>query len=340
MFDGQIVTANPDERLSRGQATHVPILIGSTTADLPGTLPPANNPFSYFGANAATARTVYDPKGTMKPLAALLTIGVDITMHEPARFAAKQMTNAGQPAWLYRFGYVAQSLRPKAQGASHASELPYLFDTLDVRYGKNVTQKDREAGREFRSYIVNFIKTGNPNGAGLPQWTQYSPTRSNLMIFTPDRGPGMSPDPLKARLDLVERVANEQPSSSNAANKLAGTSWQLVKFQGGDDRVLTPDSRIKYTITFNADSSVNVRFDCNRGRGTWKSSGPNQLQFGPLALTRALCPPNSLHDRLVKDWGYVRSYVIKNGHLFLSLMADGGIYELEPLTPSQSVTPK
>ena len=49
------------------------------------------------------------------------------------------------------------------------------------------------------------------------------------------------------------------------------------------------------------------------------------------AVTRAMCPPGSLHDRVVKDMEYVRSYVMKDGHLFLSLMADGGIYELEPM---------
>jgi para-nitrobenzyl esterase len=68
------------------------------------------------------------------------------------------------------------------------------------------------------------------------------------------------------------------------------------------------------------------------GRGTWKSPGPNQLEFGPLALTRAMCPPGSLHDRIVKQWPFVRSYIIKDGRLFLSLMADGGIYEFEPLS--------
>jgi hypothetical protein len=41
------------------------------------------------------------------------------------------------------------------------------------------------------------------------------------------------------------------------------------------------------------------------------------------------CPPGSLHDRIVKDWSFVRSYVVKDGRLFLALMADGGIYELE-----------
>jgi para-nitrobenzyl esterase len=50
----------------------------------------------------------------------------------------------------------------------------------------------------------------------------------------------------------------------------------------------------------------------------------------PLALTRAVCPPGSLHDQWLKQWPYIRSYVMQDGHLFLSLMADGGIYEFEP----------
>ena len=61
------------------------------------------------------------------------------------------------------------------------------------------------------------------------------------------------------------------------------------------------------------------------------AAGDSQLQFGPLALTRAACPRPVLHDRIVKDWTFVRSYVKRNGHLFLSLMADGGIYEYEPI---------
>ena len=34
---------------------------------------------------------------------------------------------------------------------------------------------------------------------------------------------------------------------------------------------------------------------------------------------------------IVKQWGFIRSDVVKDGHLFLSLMADGGIYEFEPV---------
>jgi para-nitrobenzyl esterase len=132
------------------------------------------------------------------------------------------------------------------------------------------------------------------------------------------------------------------PVASTAASKattLEGTAWRLVEFKGGDDTVLTPDDRAKYTIEFGADGRVSARIDCNRGGGTWTSSGPNQLQFGPLALTRMMCPPGSLHDQIAKQWGNVRSYVIKDGHLYLSLMADGGIYEYEPM-PATAQPPK
>jgi para-nitrobenzyl esterase len=130
---------------------------------------------------------------------------------------------------------------------------------------------------------------------------------------------------------LLPAFACAQIPAQGATDSLGGTSWQLVKFHGGDDTILTPDDKAKYTIAFSTDGRVNVRIDCNRGFGTWKSSGRNQLEFGPLAITRAMCPPGSLHDHIVKQWGFVRSYVIKDGRLFLSLMADGGTYEFEPI---------
>ncbi len=136
------------------------------------------------------------------------------------------------------------------------------------------------------------------------------------------------PIPFTIAYDRARMVRRVQAATAT----LAGTSWQLVRFQGGDDKTATPDDRAKYTLAFASDGSVAVRVDCNRGRGTWKSDGPNQVQFGPMALTRAMCPPGSLHDQIVKHWAFFRSYVIKDGRLFLSLMADGGIYEFEPMS--------
>jgi heat shock protein HslJ len=120
-------------------------------------------------------------------------------------------------------------------------------------------------------------------------------------------------------------------------NRLAGTSWRLVRFQTSDGKTITADDPSKYTIAFGANGRASIRIDCNRGRGAWKSSAAGALEFGPLALTRAMCPHAALTDRLPGDMSSVRSYTIRNGHLFLSLMGDGGVYEFEPIAEPGSI---
>ncbi len=126
-------------------------------------------------------------------------------------------------------------------------------------------------------------------------------------------------------------------TTQDASTGLGGTSWQLVKFQGSDETTQRPDDPAKYTIAFGTDGRLSARIDCNRGTGTWKSPAESQLELGPLALTRAMCPSGSLHNQIVKQWPYIRSYVMKDEHLFVSLMADGGIYEFEPLSTETRV---
>jgi para-nitrobenzyl esterase len=135
------------------------------------------------------------------------------------------------------------------------------------------------------------------------------------------------PASLAAALLLAACATSTDPVS------LGGTAWQLVKFRGSGGRTITPDDPAKYTIEFLADGAVAMRIDCNRARGSWKSSAPSRLEFGPMAVTRVECPPGSLYDGFARDMGYVRSYVVRNGHLFLALMADGGIYEFESRKP-------
>ena len=115
-------------------------------------------------------------------------------------------------------------------------------------------------------------------------------------------------------------------------NELGGTSWKLVKLQTGDEETHVPDDGSKYTITFGADGRVTTRVDCNRASSTWKTPRAGELQFGSWSRGSAKCGPGSLHDKIVTEGANPRSYSIKDGHLFLSGMAAGGFYELEPLT--------
>jgi heat shock protein HslJ len=122
---------------------------------------------------------------------------------------------------------------------------------------------------------------------------------------------------------------------STSANPLRGTSWQLVKFQGPDERTFSPDDKSKYTIKFGSDGRVVVRVDCNRGSSTWRVTAKGELQFGSWSRTTAKCGAGSLHDQIVTEGAAVRNFAIKDGHLFLSGMEGGGYYELEPLPGKQ-----
>lgn len=124
----------------------------------------------------------------------------------------------------------------------------------------------------------------------------------------------------------------------NPDTPLVGTAWQLVEIVSMNDRVDTPDDPSLYTVEFKADGALQVRADCNRGTGTWTSGNPGQLQFGQIAATQAQCSPESLHDRYLAQFPWVRSYVMKDGHLFLATVADGSIIEFEPMETPLAAT--
>ena len=126
-------------------------------------------------------------------------------------------------------------------------------------------------------------------------------------------------------------VAAGNTTDGTAQHGLAGSKWQLVNISSMDDHVDTPDDRSQYTLEFGSDGTVSLRADCNRGMGSWTSDTTGQLGFGPVASTRAMCPPGSLSDRYLNQFQWVRSYVMKNGHLFMATMADGSIIEFEPM---------
>lgn len=60
-------------------------------------------------------------------------------------------------------------------------------------------------------------------------------------------------------------------------------------------------------------------------------SDSGSLRFTAIAVTRAYCPPPSLDTRIARDLGFVRSYRVIEGRLYVSLLADGGIYAWQRL---------
>jgi para-nitrobenzyl esterase len=90
---------------------------------------------------------------------------------------ARATIDAGSTAYLYYFSHVPPSPRAKELGAFHAGEIPYVFNVVpsaDPREaGFLYTDTDRALAEAMSSYWVNFVKSGNPNAAGLPAWPAY-----------------------------------------------------------------------------------------------------------------------------------------------------------------------
>ena len=131
-----------------------------------------------------------------------------------------------------------------------------------------------------------------------------------------------------------------QKKQAPAPASLASSTWELVAIQSMDEALGKTyiDYPERFTVNFAADGRANFQIDCNRGSATWKASpsaesASGTLEFGPLATTKMMCPPGSHDKQVMRDLPYVRSYLIKDGKLYLSLMADGGIYEWQQHKP-------
>jgi heat shock protein HslJ len=126
-------------------------------------------------------------------------------------------------------------------------------------------------------------------------------------------------------------------------NPLAGTKWRLLEIQSMDDTIGTvkPKDPSLFTMRLNSDGTVNMHLDCNSASGNWifepgDDGLSGRFEFGSLAATRALCSPPNLDERFLAQAKYIRGYLLRGGKLYLSLMADGGIYAWEPDTDKSS----
>jgi para-nitrobenzyl esterase len=51
---------------------------------------------------------------------------------------------------------------------------------------------------------VSFAKTGDPNGAGRPEWKRHVFGEDGVMLFRNDGTAAFVPDPVKPRVDAVQ----------------------------------------------------------------------------------------------------------------------------------------
>jgi para-nitrobenzyl esterase len=211
--DGKLVVETPQAAYLGRRQAKVALMVGANGADLGfNTSPTIDALMAPFGVDKAKALTAYDPDGTGALARIRSKVGMDQLMEEPARFDAQTFAAQGLPAWEFRFDYVGEALKARSpNGAAHASEIPYVFDKYEAPYIAMVTPNhagqpsaaDKAMAVTIHSYWLNFAKTGDPNGPGLPAWPRYDPAKDNLMLFRGDGVVAATADPLKTRLDLT-----------------------------------------------------------------------------------------------------------------------------------------
>ncbi len=213
--DGKLVTLTAEKSYKARQQARVPVLLGSNSADTAGRRINATDKaglWARFRQWSDEARMAYDPTGDRAFAALLGDAEDDYGQAEGARFAADAFARDGQPTYIYRFSYVpaatlaATASQPR-QGSPHGGDVPYAFGTLAPRPGgAAITPQDWAVSKMTQAYWVNFLKTGNPNGAGLPTWARHAVGDNVIHDFKLDGSSSDGPDPRKARLDVTQKA--------------------------------------------------------------------------------------------------------------------------------------
>ncbi len=212
ILDGKLITETAETAYKAGREPHIPLMLGSNSADTAGDRVKATTKqqlFARFGQWSAQAKAAYDPDGSTD-LATLVAEGKRrLRPGRTGSLRGQAFAANGSPVYLYRFSYVQTAMRDMFRdGTPHGGEIGFVFGTLGTAgFGPPPpppTAQDQAVSRMVQSYWVNFAKTGNPNGAGLPVWPRYDPSKDLIFDFHPDGSAGAIPDPWKARLDVTQ----------------------------------------------------------------------------------------------------------------------------------------
>jgi len=208
IMDGRVIVETAQTAYLHGRQAKVPLMIGSNSAEVPaGFVAGATKQslFDSFGKGKPEAIAAYDPDGSADLALLSAQINTDRVWAEPARLTARAFTEAGSTAFVYRFGYVADSMKDRFKlGAPHASEIDYVFDNVKARYGAALTAQDQSVARLMNRYWANFAKTGRPDGPGLPNWPRFTIAGQEIMDIQADGKAVGGPNATRARLDANE----------------------------------------------------------------------------------------------------------------------------------------
>jgi para-nitrobenzyl esterase len=194
VIEPYVLPASPYEAFTSGKQNDVPLLIGSNADEARAMLNVSHVTAATFSSDLERsvgqlppALVAAYPHATDKEAQqAQLDLERDLRFGWDMWAWARLQAGTGQhPVFYYSFRqpppFPVGSVYA-GWGASHFAELWYVFDHLDQSPWK-WTAGDRKLADEISSYWVNFAKSGDPNGPGLPPWPAFNNTENKVQYL-------------------------------------------------------------------------------------------------------------------------------------------------------------
>jgi para-nitrobenzyl esterase len=194
VIDPYLLPVSPYEAFASGQQNDVPLLLGSNADEARALVDVTQVKAATFASDLE-----HSVGGLPPPLIAAYPYTTDQEAKQ-ARLDLERDLRFGWDMWawarlqagtghsnVYYYSFTQQPPFPSGSlyegwGASHFAELWYVFDHLD-QSPWHWSAADRKVADEISSYWVNFAKSGNPNGPGLPAWPAFTSTDSKLIYL-------------------------------------------------------------------------------------------------------------------------------------------------------------
>ncbi|KAJ9256531.1 hypothetical protein DTO207G8_2534 [Paecilomyces variotii] len=195
VLDGYVLPATYEEMLRRGNHSIVPVLTGVNKDENGASPNPGLDVRNYTSLHAEEFGSV----GLASEFFKLYPTGANSSTADEAsnafyrdqsrvstclwanEYVAGSLLNTSGNGTFSTYTYYWTHAPPgQDQGAYHMSEINYAFNNLYAT-DRPWTQKDYKIANIMSDYWVNYIRTGNPNGKGLPYWPQNSVNSSMIM---------------------------------------------------------------------------------------------------------------------------------------------------------------
>ncbi len=201
--DGWFLPEMPSSIFAAGRQAHVPLLAGwnseesNARAILNEAPTPENTRAQFaklFGDRAADAAKVFPASTAAEAQQSLTDLASDRFIgYSTWKWLDVHARTSGRPVYRYLYAHPRPPLvasmgdarpglaggivrggggnaAPPAQGAVHSAEIEYALGNLPLNPVFAWSADDHKVSATMQSYFENFIKTGNPNGSGLPSW--------------------------------------------------------------------------------------------------------------------------------------------------------------------------